>query len=146
MPIVWTMPATPAVSPPLLRSAARLLGRDVRFDSDYDVGANGDYITVEEVAAAKQSVVNEARTSPGELAAVPDYGMGLAAAVRKAASKAVRDETGNRVRERLRRNQRLSQVVDVAVTTDEDGLLRVDVTANVAGKEQRVSIVQEPRP
>lgn len=147
MPISFTMPAAPPVSAPPLADAKRLAGRDVRFDSSagYTVGANGDYTTVDGDAATRQSVLLEAMTSPGELASVPDYGFGLAAAVRKAATKSVRDEVANRARERLRRNKRVEQVLDVATVADDTGLLRLEVSVTSAGKALSTSVVQEPR-
>ena len=49
----WSFPALVEPSPPVLTAAQKLLGRDVKFEADYDVGANGDYLTVEGPAAAK---------------------------------------------------------------------------------------------
>lgn len=146
MPLTYTMPAAPAVSPPTLPRSRELVARDVRFDRNYTVGANGDYVLVEGDAATKQSILLEARTSPGELASVPDYGMGLAAAVKKAATKSTRDELANRARERLRRNPRVEQVLDVATVTTDDGLLRLEASVTSAGRQVSTSIVQEPRP
>jgi phage baseplate assembly protein W len=143
MPITYTMPAAPAPSPPTLPRDGALVARDVRFTTDYTI-ASGDYALVEGDAAVKQSIVCEARTSPGELASVPDYGYGLAASVRKAATKSVRDERANRVRERARRNPRVDKVLDVITTATDAGELKLEVRVTAAGRQLSTSIIQEP--
>jgi phage baseplate assembly protein W len=135
----WSFPAPPAASPPPLTAAQRLLGRDVLFQDDYEVAPNGDYRLVEGRDAAKQSIINEARTVPGELAAVPEYGIALKDLVYRPASQSSRDEAANRTRERLRVNPRVERVDDVAVTRDQARGVTV-ITASVTAAGQRLAV------
>jgi phage baseplate assembly protein W len=142
----WSMPDLVEPSPPVLTAAQKMLGRDVKFTSNYELGANGDYLLVEGVAAAKQSMLNEARTSPNELVSVPEYGMGLAAMVYRSASRSNRDEAANRVRERLAVNPRIERVDEVSVDRDTDrGVTVVTARTIVAGREVVNTVAVEDR-
>lgn len=142
----WSMPDLVEPSPPVLTAAQKLLGRDIKFNADYELGANGDYLLVEGAAAAKQSILNEARTSPGELVSVPEYGMGLSALVYRTASRANRDEAANRVRERLAVNPRIERTDEVSVDRDDDrGVTIVTARTVVAGREVLQTLGVEDR-
>jgi phage baseplate assembly protein W len=142
----WSMPDLVEPSPPVLTAAQKLLGRDVKFTSNYELGANGDYLVVEGVAAAKQSMLNEARTTPGELVSVPEYGMGLSALVYLSASRSNRDEAANRVRERLAANPRIERTDEVSVDRDaERGVTVITARTVVAGREVLNTVSVEDR-
>lgn len=137
----WTLPAFAEPSPPVLSAAQKLLGRDIKFKDDFEVSAAGDYVTVEGVDAVKQSILNEARTSPGEIATVREYGMGLSALVYRSASRANRDEAANRVRERLAANARVQRVDEVSVDRDTDRGATVVTARVIAGGREVLNTV-----
>jgi phage baseplate assembly protein W len=142
----WSMPARPAVSPPTLTAAQRLLGRDVLFRDDYEVGPNGDYRLVDGVDGVRQSVINEARTVPGELVAVPEYGIALKDLVYRPASQASRDEAANRTTTRLRANPRVERVDEVTVERDQDrGATVITARVTAAGRPLALGVnVESP--
>jgi phage baseplate assembly protein W len=147
MPLLYLLPEPSKTSPPSLAAADRMIGRDIRFESDFEIGPNGDYLLVESDECVRQSVVNEARTGPGELASVPDYGFGMAAAVRKPATKSTRDTLANRIRLRLRANPRIQATNEVSAARNEDtGALVATVRVVAAGREMRSEITVEPTP
>lgn len=143
---IWTLPDFPLPSAPLLSAAEALFGRDIRFDGDLSVTAGGDWATVEGIAAVRQSILNEAMTSPGEHSFRPEYGMGLADAVKRPASKSTIDELKNRIRERCAANPRVTAVKELEVerttVTTQGGrtvpAIRVTLRVESAGRDVRL--------
>ena len=90
--------------------------------------------------------MNEARTTPGELVSVPEYGWGLKPLVYRSASRSNRDEAANRVRERLTANPRIERVDEVSVDRDADrGVTVVTARTIVAGRSVVDTVSVEDR-
>lgn len=131
MPIAFFLPAA---TPPArdVELSKRQLGRDFRFTDDYEVGPNGDYLLVEGVDAATQSVVNELRTLPHEIPANDDYGAGTQVYAPATASRLA--EVKGRALARCQVNPRLQSVQAVDAIYDRaTNRVIVSVVATAAG-------------
>jgi phage baseplate assembly protein W len=134
----WTLPEALTPSPPVLSGALAMFGRDIRFREDFTVTAAKDWATVDGLDAVKQSILNEAMTAPDEFALRPEYGMGLADAVKRPSSRSVTDALTNRVRDRLAKNPRVTKVKQVAIESVAHAggaALRVTIRVEAAGRD-----------
>lgn len=134
----WTLPEALPPSPPVLSDALAMFGRDIRYRQDFTITAAKDWGVVDGLDAVKQSILNEAMTAPREFALRPDYGMGVADAVKRPSSQSVRDALANRVRDRLARNPRVTRVKEVAIESIayQGGVaLRLSIRLEAAGRD-----------
>lgn len=137
-PPIWTLPDSTLPSPPVLTDQQAMFGRDIRFRQDYTVTSAKDWAVLDGIDAVKQSILSEAMTSPGEFSMRPEYGMGLADAVKRPSSRSVLDALVNRVRDRLARNPRVTKILEVAIESvpfDGGVALRVTIRVEAAGRD-----------
>jgi phage baseplate assembly protein W len=130
VPAVSSYPSTV----PSLTSAerARLLARDIRFDSDYTVAPKGDWATVEGPEAMRQAVYQRLITSPGEYRARREYGVGIMDFLKEAMATAMVAELKTRVRANLLQDRRIQ---DVLVTVEEkENALRLNIAVTIKGQ------------
>lgn len=139
----WTIPAANL-------SVADLSDQDAEYGPDilfrggrYTITPAGDYAVAELEDAARQSIEREAMSSPGEVATLPDWGMGVSDAVLAARTSSTADELVTRISTRLRANPRVTRVrdVDVRRMTTNDGKpgLRVEIRAEVGARNAQVA-------
>ena len=139
----WLVPAEDLVVAELSDQEAEY-GPDVLFRGGrYTVTPAGDYALAERDEAARQSIEREAMVSPGEVASLPDYGMGLADLVMAPRTTSTIDDATTRVTRRLRANPRVTRVREVAVrrittTTGKPGLT-VEIRAEVGSRDAHVA-------
>jgi hypothetical protein len=134
MPLLYGVPE-PVVFARTLSASDEVLGKDLYFRGDFAVGPHRDYLLVDQVAAAKQSVEREGLAAPGDLPLHPDWGFGLRDQVKKPDTKSVRDLIGTRVRNRLAVNPRIQETQDVRVFRDANtGALVTTIQALAAGR------------
>ena len=116
----------------LQREQRRLLGVDVLFDGDFQVGPNGDYLLVEGARALEQAADFRLLTNPGEFKTAPEYGGGLRAAVKSKNTSTTRALLRTRCIATLKRDDRID---DAEVTVEElDSTPGVIVTRTLFAK------------
>ena len=93
--------------------------------------------------AARQSIEREAQVTPGEVASLPDYGMGLADLVMAPRTTTTIDTATTRVTRRLRANPRVTRVREVGVrridTADGKPGLAIEIRAEVGTRDARIA-------
>jgi len=150
MPLIFGVPQSTRVNRKVV-DQRDLNGEDVSLRiGDLAVSAAGDWTTVSDVAAARQSVEREACATPGEMPRRPQWGMGLRAELMRGSSIDSRDRQASSVRRRLLANPRISTVQKVTVQNRDDlagggNVTVVVVEALAAGKPLAVSTTIKPR-
>lgn len=139
----WLVPAEDLVVAELSDQDAEY-GPDVLFRGGrYTVTPAGDYALAERDEAARQSIEREAQVTPGEVASLPDYGMGLADLVMAPRTTSTIDDATSRVTRRLRANPRVTRVREVGVrridTADGKPGLAVEIRAEVGARDARIA-------
>lgn len=123
-----------ASSPALATAQAEVTGEDLLFTDDFQLTADGDYVSVTGDLLVRQMVYNRLLTVPGEYKLHPDYGVGLPKWVKRTASAADLAELKQRIIEQLTEDSAVEQVVGVDVqwvTYGTQLVLRVTVTVKV---------------
>lgn len=120
----------------------RLWGRDVYFDlkdpstADVQVSASGDYIIADGAESLRQAIIRRLLTSPGEWAALPDYGGGLREFVKKRSNSTTKDELAERVRSQCESEARVEKVESVIIEDDGEGTVKVAVQVRPVARLQ----------
>lgn len=135
----WIIP-TPAsggtIEPDAVERA--ILGRDIYWNGDYAVAPDGDYLTVDGVAAVRQAIYLRLITSPGEFAFDPTYGCGVADFVADRGTAARIDALRTRIRDNLLKDDRVEAVGEIAVEDITNGI-QIHLAVRVKGKNLRWS-------
>jgi phage baseplate assembly protein W len=120
----WTLPPPGATSPSLASAdeKRRLLGKDIFFNGDYDVGPSGDWVLIEGLEALRQAVYRRLMTRPGEYKLRPEYGVGIQDFVKRRRLPSTFDEIRQRVVDQLSLDPRIDEVRDVVVEAIADGI------------------------
>ncbi len=118
------------------------LGRDLKlhFDdigADLAVGSNGDIETISESQNLAQAILVRLNTSKGELGDLghPEYGSRLIDAIGQPNTQRVRNRIRRLVMECLGEEERIEEVIDVAVRTkpNEQGRIDIEIVVRPAG-------------
>lgn len=144
MPIVFfTMP--PFVRhKPVAVDPKDLGGEDVAFLArDFGVTPAGDWATVREEAAVRQSVLREIPPPPGSFPRRPEWGAGLSSLLFKGNTKDVRDLAVSQTRARLAANSRIVKINEVSAA-EVDGGFAMTVRVDGAGGPVEVTPVIKP--
>lgn len=147
MPIIYGVPPPP-LRHPRTAPATDLNGEDIALrGADFIETAAGDWGTVADVAAAKQSVEREAGASPGEMPRRPEWGMGIRDELMRGAGKDSRDRQVAAARRRLNANPRITSVraVDASPRPDISGATTVTIIAESNGKPLSIATTVKPR-
>jgi phage baseplate assembly protein W len=109
--------SSPASSPTATRDErARVLGRDILFDGDFQATPDGDWQTVEGIAAMRQAVYHRLITRPGEYRFRPEYGVGVQDFLKEEMTPSAIADLKTRIRTNILQDRRVS---DTVVTVDE---------------------------
>ena len=150
MPLSFTVPP-PVLIKPKAVDLRDFSGEDISLRTgDLTVSSGGDWATVSDVYAARQSVEREASAAPGEMPRRPQWGMGLKAELMRGLSPDSRDRQISTVRRRLQANPRISTVQKIEVQnrtdlTSNGNVTVVVVEAVAAGKPISLSTTLKPR-
>jgi phage baseplate assembly protein W len=112
---------------------ARVLGKDLFFENDYDVTPHGDYVLIDGLRALRQSILHRIITRQGEFKTRPQYGVGLRDFVKKPMNPTNLGLIKRKITEQLAREPRIEEVLAVIVQP-EDTTLKVSVAIRAAGK------------
>lgn len=139
MPLSYTMhervsPAPPAVPAP---TQTKFLGRDIKFDSDTEVGAAGRYVLVEGAAALRQAVYHVLVTPRGAYRRFPNYGVGLLEVIGRPLTQAGRDELVDQITQGLLQLRRVEAVSAVALLQPDPYTLQTQIAIRAAGRAVR---------
>lgn len=122
-----------------LDRAAEAFGPDILVGPEGPAaGPHGDWLVVSGVDAARQSIEREAVANPGELASVPEWGMGLRAAVLSRRTRGNVAALRATVAERLRANPRVTRTRSIALAPIADGI-DISIAADVGGRDEQVA-------
>lgn len=128
--LTWNLPAPRLAKQP----TPGPLGRTLDFDGDFTVLPDGSVKTVEGRDALRQDLQTRLVTSPGEHALRPEFGAGLRAAVKSAASRDAMERLRARTLTQVRSDSRVTDVPAVSVERLEPNGLRIKLTLNVLGE------------
>lgn len=149
MPLVYSVPQAARVNPKVI-DLRDLSGEDISLRTgDLQVSSSGDWTTVNDVTAARQSVEREACAAPGEIPRRPEWGMGLRQELMRGLSSDSKDRQVSSIRRRLQANPRISKInkIDVQNRTDlttNGNVTVVTISAEAAGKPLGVATVVKP--
>lgn len=135
----WTIPAAPSAGSSGAGNTeqafdARVsLGRDLFWEGGLRVSPRGDWLTVDGIAALRQSILRRLITSPGEWAVRPTYGVGALDFVYETLTTARAAELRNRIRDQLTQDPRIQKANVVEVEQTAAGILRIRVQIVVKG-------------
>lgn len=118
---------------------SELLGEDILFTDDFQMGAQGDTLVITGDEVVRQAIYRRLWTNPGELAFRPEYGCGVRQAVKKKLTKSTMDALHQRIVDNLAQEDRIDKVVEVVLQTEtRDGkpVLKIYVKAQIAGRVQ----------
>lgn len=127
-----------------------LSGEDISLRTgDFTITSSGDWTTVDDVNAARQSVEREACATPGEMPRRPEWGMGLKRELMRPLNEDSRNRQISSIRRRLQANRRISKINEINVQNRTDLATNGNVTVAVikaesAGKPLAVSTVIKP--
>lgn len=128
-----------------------LNGEDIALrGADFTVTNHGDWLTVTDVLAARQSVEREACAGPGEMPRRPEWGMGLREELLRGSSIDSKNRQATSVRRRLGVNPRISSVKRVSVENRADltttgNVAVVTIEAESAGRSLPITTIVKPR-
>lgn len=98
-----------------IKALDNALGVDLMFENDYMLSAAGDYILLKGLPAFIQSIYHRCITKPGELAARPGYGVGVAQFVKKRNRPSELNDLEQRLHDQLSLERRVQEIVKIAI-------------------------------
>lgn len=125
------------VSGRIARDAQRdLWGEEILFDSDFQLGPNGDYLLVSGMAAVRQAIRIRLTTRPGELPWAPEFGCGVLDYLGETGTASKLAELRGRIRDQLLQDPRLSSISAVEANDSVINgvrVLKISIRAQAAG-------------
>lgn len=142
----WTLESGGAAPGAAAEDVAEFFGQDLLHPLALTAG--GDYVLIDGERALKQSVYHRLLVSPGEYALRPEFGAGLAAAVKRRITPAEIDALTLRITEQLLTDARVQKIVEIqteSTTIGDSPALRVYVKVLAVGQEIRLPMTYSER-
>ncbi len=129
----WTLPSegSTAAAAEVLDARRRLFGKDLDWRRGLlSLTGTGDYLTIEGVAALRQSVLRRLGTAVNGWPTRPGYGVGVDEFLEEELTSSKMAELINRIRSSLTQDPRIDEVAAVQVGEDDETIiLRISIKA-----------------